>query len=96
MTLSDTLADFMQRLDAGPRGCDDAIAAIEKCAVESSTVLDLQQMYLTDKDLERLISHLPKVASHVTELNLFLNEYVTSFRVPHNPELFLSHDTLRR
>lgn len=76
MQVSPSLAEFLERLEEGPRGSSDAIAAIDKCAAESSTVLDLQQMCLTDEDLELVAPRLEKVASHVTELNLFMNEYV--------------------
>lgn len=76
MQVSPSLAEFMARLNEGPAGAEDALAAIEKCAANSQTVLDLQQMHLTDEDLERIAPKFEALASHVTTLNLFMNECV--------------------
>lgn len=75
MQVSPSLAEFMERLDEGPRGSGDAIAAITKCADESGRLLDLQQMNLTNEDLELIAPKLAAISSHVKELNLFMNEY---------------------
>lgn len=74
MQLSASLADFMSKLDNGPSGIDDAITAVEECAANCSSKLDLQQMFLTDEDFDCLSSRLESVADHVTNLNLFMNE----------------------
>lgn len=66
----------MERLNEGPAGIDDALAAVEKCAADSGTVLDLQQMTLTDEDLQLISTKFDSLAAHVTKLNLFMNEYV--------------------
>lgn len=76
MHFSPSLADFMERLNGGPAGFDDALAAVEKCASVSGTVLDLQQMSLTDEDLQLISAKFDAIAAHVTKLNLFMNEYV--------------------
>lgn len=83
MQVSNSLADFMSHLDAGPRGLEDARARVAECAAARADVLDLQQMSLTDGDLAALLPALPAVGEHVTELNLFLNEYVPRLRFPH-------------
>lgn len=69
-----TLADLMAKLDNGPKGLEDAITVIDQCAASKSAILDLQQMHLTDSDFAQLSSHLSSVASHVTSLNIFMNE----------------------
>lgn len=74
MQMSASLADFMAHVTDGPRGAEDALAIIDQCAKSKSSVLDLQQMGLTDEDLERIIPNLSAVASFVTTLNLFMNE----------------------
>lgn len=80
MQVSSSLADFMSSLEAGPSGLEDAQAAVAACAKARASVLDLQQMSLTDSDLALLLPSLPSVAPHVTDLNLFLNEYVVRVR----------------
>lgn len=74
MQMSLSLADFMSQLDDGPRGAEDAMTAIAECARNSDSVLDLQQMSLTDEDLKTILPRFEQVASHVTTLNLFMNE----------------------
>lgn len=74
MQMSESLADFMAYVAQGPRGSEDAIAIIDQCRSSASDTLDLQQMHLTDADLEHVIPSLSSVASHVTTLNLFMNE----------------------
>lgn len=76
MQVSDSLANFMTRLDSGASGVDDALAAVQACADDHAGILDLQQMSLTDEDLPAIIAKLGPLASHVKTLNLFLNEYV--------------------
>lgn len=74
MQASGSLAEAMASLDEGPHGAPDAIAKIEQCALEKNELLDLQQMELTDDDLHEVLPILATVASHVKELNLFMNE----------------------
>ncbi len=74
MQVSRSLADFMDRLDAGPRGAADALERIEECSEAKSSLLDLQQMKISDNDLQTIMPSLGKLADHVTELNLFMNE----------------------
>lgn len=74
MQMSESLADFMDYVAQGPRGFEDAIAIIDQCSKSTSDTLDLQQMHLTDADLKRIVPSLSSVASHVTTLNLFMNE----------------------
>lgn len=69
-----SLNEFLNNVDRGPSGLDDAILLIQQCAASKSTVLDLQQMGLTDSDLQQLAPHFPTIAAHVTSLNLFMNE----------------------
>lgn len=76
MHASSSLAEFMSKLDQGPRGVEDACIAVDQCASESSSILDLQQMMLTDEDLKVIAPKFQTVAKHVTTLNLFMNEYV--------------------
>lgn len=64
----------MSRLEEGPQGLDDANAIIDKCARDSAHVLDLQQMHLTDEDLQEISPRFDSLASHVTTINLFMNE----------------------
>lgn len=78
MQVSPSLAEFTARLNEGPAGAQDALAAIEKCASNSEAVLDLQQMGLTDEDLERIAPEFEALASHVKTLNLFMNECVSA------------------
>lgn len=84
MQTSPSLADFMARLDEGPRGANDALAAIDKCAADQSPLLDLQQMELTDEDLQLVTPRFSAISSHVKELNLFMNECV-NFRYTRDP-----------
>lgn len=77
MQVSPILADFMDRLNEGPSGVDDALAAVDKCASNEDAVLDLQQMCLTDEDLQKIATKFDVIAPHVTHLNLFMNEFVT-------------------
>lgn len=74
MQVSPSLAELMARLDDGPRGIDDALAVVERCAASSAPTLDLQQMDLTDDDLAHIANKLPALAPHLKELNLFMNE----------------------
>lgn len=74
MQLSPSLADFMNKLELGPQGVEDALATIQECASTQSKTLDLQQMGLTDADLKSVSSALSHVSTHVTKLNLFMNE----------------------
>lgn len=76
MHASSSLAEFMSKLEQGPQGVEDACVAVDRCASESSPILDLQQMMLTDEDLNVVASKFQTVAEHVTTLNLFMNEYV--------------------
>lgn len=74
MQISPSLAELMSGLNDGPRGIQDAFAEIEKCSAEKSSLLDLQQMGLTNEDLAEISPKLSDLAPHVRELNLFLNE----------------------
>lgn len=77
MQVSQSLADFLSSLDAGPRGVTDALNAVQKCSTDLSDELDLQQMCLTNDDIEIILPHFQTVAVHVKKLNLFMNEYDT-------------------
>lgn len=91
MQASPSLAEFLARLDEGPRGADEALAAIDKCAAGASPLLDLQQMELTDKDLQLIAPKLSALSPHVKELNLFMNECVSPYVVTDRlPRLFSS------
>lgn len=90
MQVSASLAEFMQKLDEGPRGVEDAIAAIEECQRVQGSILDLQQMMLTDEDMQQLASKFGSIAAHVKTLNLFMNEFVflPSYRLHISPSLY--------
>lgn len=62
-------------MNCGPSGYEAAVAVIEKCAADESTELDLQQMGLSDVDLDRIDF---TSVTHIHELNLFFNECVSS------------------
>lgn len=76
------MQSLVDNLLSGPCGVEPAAAAIERCAAEKSATLDLQQLRLTNQDIDALAPKLQAVASHVTTLNLFLNEYAPSHRAP--------------
>lgn len=77
MQMSTSLADFTTRLEAGPSGLHDARRAVEAVSIGKNDVLDLSQMSLSDEDLDALLPRLPPLGSHVTSLNLFLNDITT-------------------
>lgn len=89
MQISPSLADFMEKLEEGPRGPDDALVIIQQCAQQSAPLLDLQQMQLTDEDLQLLAPKMASLSSHVTTLNLFMNQYVLTFKT--TPSSFSSY-----
>eukprot|EP00178_Gracilaria_changii_P027240 TRINITY_DN852_c0_g1_i1.p1 TRINITY_DN852_c0_g1~~TRINITY_DN852_c0_g1_i1.p1 ORF type:complete len:292 (-),score=38.32 TRINITY_DN852_c0_g1_i1:2469-3233(-) len=64
----------MSKLEQGPHGVDDACAEIDRCARESSSTLDLQQMMLTNDDMSVISKQFERVAQHVTHLNIFMND----------------------
>lgn len=74
MQASASLADFTVRLESGPSGLEDAKAAVAAAADAQSARLDLSQLSLCDSDMSALLPLLPPLASHVTELDLFLND----------------------
>lgn len=88
-------------------GVQGATAAIDACAAQRSDLLDLQQLRLTNEQLDELAPKLREVASHVTKLNLFLNEIthisaslgvlsnVTELLAGANPLIDVSPDLLR-
>jgi Leucine-rich repeat (LRR) protein len=69
-----SLADFIERVNSGPSGLDDALTLISKAASNKSATLDLQQMSLTDEDFQALLPNLCALSSHLVTLNIFLNE----------------------
>lgn len=77
VAVSASLADFLEQVDAGPKGLEDAQEAIRTVTQSQSSTLDLQQMGLNDEDLSTLVPEIIKLAPQLKSLNLFLNELTT-------------------